>query len=168
MKLNITVLPGDGIGPGVTRKALRVLRAVAEVSGHDFSFDEQLIGGVAIEKTGSPLPPATLDSCLAADAVLLGAVGAPQFDGLAGDKRPEAGLLALRSACGAFANLRPVVCYDATADSSPLKAEVVSGADVLIVRELLGGLYFGAPRGIKNGGATREGFNTMRYEEAEV
>ena len=168
MKLNITVLPGDGIGPEVTSEALRVLRAVAEFNGHEFTFDEQLIGGAAIEKTGSPLPPATLDSCLASDAVLLGAVGAPRFDGLAGDKRPEAGLLALRSSCGAFANLRPVVCYDATADSSPLKAEVVSGADVLIVRELLGGLYFGQPRGIKNGGATREGFNTMRYEEAEV
>src|SRR5438045_6589373 len=106
MKLNITVLPGDGIGPEVTSEALRVLCAVAEVYGHEFSFDEQLIGGAAIAATGSPFPPATLDSCLASDAVLLGAVGAPQFDGLAGEKRPEAGLLALRSACGAFANLR--------------------------------------------------------------
>jgi 3-isopropylmalate dehydrogenase len=165
MKMNITVLPGDGIGPEVTHEALRVLRSVADVYGHEFSFDEQLIGGAAFEKTGSPFPPATLDSCLASDAVLLGAVGAPQFDGLAGDKRPEAGLLALRSACGAFANLRPVVCNEATADSSPLKAEVVTGADVLIVRELLGGLYFGEPRGINAEGATREGFNTMRYAE---
>jgi 3-isopropylmalate dehydrogenase len=168
MKLNITVLPGDGIGPEVTREALRVLRAVADVYGHEFSFDEQLIGGVAIDKTGSPLPPESLDSCLASDAVLLGAVGAPKFDGMAGEKRPEAGLLALRSACGAFANLRPIVCYDATTDSSPLKAEVVNGADVLIVRELLGGLYFGEPRGISAEGTKREGFNTMRYNEAEV
>lgn len=168
MKLNITILPGDGIGPEVTGEALRVLRAVAEVYEHDFSFGEHLIGGAAIEKTGSPFPPATLDACLASDAVLLGAVGAPQFDGLTGSKRPEAGLLALRSACGAFANLRPVVCHDATADSSPLKAEVVKGADVLIVRELLGGLYFGEPRGINVEGQTREAFNTMRYDEHEV
>ena len=168
MKLKITVLPGDGIGPEVTREALRVLRAVAEVYGHEFSFDEHLIGGAALEKTGSPFPPTTLDSCLASDAVLLGAVGAPQFDGLAGDKRPEAGLLALRSACGAYANLRPVVCYDATADSSPLKAEIVNGADVLIVRELLGGLYFGEPRGINTEATPREAFNTMRYDEQKV
>src|SRR5215218_3089611 len=168
MKLNITVLPGDGVGPEVTREAVRVLRVVAEVYGHEFSFDEQLIGGAAIARAGSPLPEATLDVCLAGDAVLLGAVGTPEFDGLAGGVRPEAGLLTLRSACGAFANLRPVVCYDATADSSPLKAEVVSGADVLIVRELLGGLYFGTPRGINEVGAKREGFNTMRYNEEEV
>lgn len=168
MKLNITVLPGDGIGPEVTREAIRMLRVVAEVYGHEFTFDEQLVGGAAIEETGSPLPPATLDSCLASDAVLLGAVGAPKFDGLAGAKRPEAGLLALRSACGAFANLRPIVCYEATADASPLKPEVVKGADVLIVRELLGGLYFGEPRGINTEGPTREAFNTMRYDEGEV
>src|SRR5215212_7036022 len=168
MKLNITVLPGDGIGPEVTREALRVLRTVAEVYGHEFSFEEHLVGGAAIEKTGSPLPPATLDACLASDAVLLGAVGAPKFDGLAGNKRPEAGLLALRSACGAFANLRPVVCHDATADSSPLKPEIVNGADVLIVRELLGGLYFGEPRGISSEGARRAAFNTMRYTSDEI
>ena len=108
MKLKITVLPGDGVGPEVTREAVRVLRTVAEVYGHDFSFDERLVGGAAIARTGSPLPDETLDACLAGDAVLLGAVGAPEFDGLAGGVRPEAGLLKLRSACGAFANLRPV------------------------------------------------------------
>jgi 3-isopropylmalate dehydrogenase len=168
MKLKITVLPGDGVGPEVTREAVRVLRTVAEVYGHEFSFDRRLIGGAAIAHTGSPLPDDTLDACLRGDAVLLGAVGAPEFDGLAGGVRPEAGLLALRSACGAFANLRPVVCHDATADSSPLKAEVVAGADVLIVRELLGGLYFGEPRGFSSDGARREAFNTMRYTAEEV
>ncbi len=168
MELKITVLPGDGVGPEVTREAVRVLGAVAECFGHDFSFDEQLVGGAAIARTGSPLPPATLDACLASDAVLLGAVGAPEFDGLAGGARPEAGLLTLRSACGAFANLRPVVCHEAAADSSPLKREVVSGADVLIVRELLGGLYFGEPRGFKGESPTREAFNTMRYTAGEV
>jgi 3-isopropylmalate dehydrogenase len=168
MKIKITVLPGDGVGPEVTREAVRVLRTVAEVYGHEFTFDEKLVGGAAIASTGRPLPDATLDACLAGDAVLLGAVGAPEFDGLAGGVRPEAGLLALRSACGAFANLRPVVCYDATADSSPLKAEVVAGADVLIVRELLGGLYFGEPRGFSPEGARREAFNTMRYTAEEV
>ncbi|MCA1619401.1 MAG: 3-isopropylmalate dehydrogenase [Acidobacteria bacterium] len=168
MKLKITVLPGDGVGPEVTREAVRVLRTVAEVYGHDFSFDEQLFGGAAIARTGSPLPAPTLDACLAGDAVLLGAVGAPEFDGLAGGLRPEAGLLTLRSACGAFANLRPVVCHEATADSSPLKTEVVAGADLLIVRELLGGLYFGEPRGTSREGEPREAFNTMRYTEVEV
>lgn len=168
MKLKITVLPGDGVGPEVTREAVRVLRTLAEVYGHDFTFDEQLVGGAAIARTGSPLPAATLDACLAGDAVLLGAVGAPEFDGLAGGVRPEAGLLTLRRACGAFANLRPVVCHDATADSSPLKPEVVAGADVLIVRELLGGLYFGEPRGMSGDGSARAAFNTMRYTEEEV
>ena len=168
MKLKITVLPGDGVGPEVTREAVRVLRTVAEVYGHEFDFDVQLFGGAAIGRTGSPLPTATLDACLAGDAVLLGAVGAPEFDGLAGDVRPEAGLLTLRRTCGAFANLRPVVCHDATADSSPLKAEVVSGADLLIVRELLGGLYFGEPRGTGDEGPSRAAFNTMRYTSEEV
>jgi 3-isopropylmalate dehydrogenase len=168
MKLKITVLPGDGIGPEVTREALHVLRTIAEVYDHEFDINEQLIGGAAIERTGSPLPHETLDACLASDAVLLGAVGAPEFDGLAGDKRPEAGLLTLRRGCGAFANLRPVVCYDATADASPLKPEIVRGADVLIVRELLGGLYFGEPRGIQAEGAARVAFNTMRYTAPEV
>jgi 3-isopropylmalate dehydrogenase len=168
MRLKITVLPGDGVGPEVTREAVRALRTVADLYGHEFDFDERPFGGAAIASSGSPLPAATLDSCLNADAVLLGAVGSPEFDGLAGGVRPEAGLLTLRSACGAFANLRPVVCHDATADSSPLRAEVVAGADVLIVRELLGGLYFGEPRGFQSDGPSREAFNTMRYTEAEV
>ena len=166
MRLNITTLPGDGVGPEVTAEAVRVLRTVADAYGHEFVFDERPVGGAAIERAGSPLPPATLDACLAGDAVLLGAVGAPRYDGLAAGVRPEAGLLALRSAAGAYANLRPVVCHEATADCSPLREEVVRGADVLIVRELLGGLYFGEPRGIDEEGAAA--FNTMRYTAAEV
>ena len=164
MKLKITVLPGDGIGPEVTAEAVRALRAVAEVYDHDFDFVEKLAGGVAIKATGEPLPPATLDACLAGDAVLLGAVGAPEYDDLPTERRPEAGLLALRRALGAYANLRPAVCYNATVDCSPLRREVVSGADILIVRELLGGLYFGEPRG----GDARAAFNTMRYSAEEV
>lgn len=168
MKLKITVLPGDGIGPEVTREAVRVLRTVAEVYGHEFDIDEQLIGGAAIERWGSPLPHTTMDACLAGDAVLLGAVGSPVYEGADGDRRPEAGLLTLRRVCGAFANLRPVVCYSATADSSPLKPEIVRGADLLIVRELLGGLYFGEPRGVQAEGDVRAAFNTMRYTAAEI
>ncbi|MCA1555653.1 MAG: 3-isopropylmalate dehydrogenase, partial [Acidobacteria bacterium] len=164
MRLKITTLPGDGIGPEVTREAVRVLRAVADIYGHDFEFEEKLIGGAAIKAAGQPLPVETLDVCLAGDAVLLGAVGAPEFDQLPPSQRPEAGLLTLRRALGAFANLRPVACYESIADCSPLRPEVCAGADVLIVRELLGGLYFGEPRGVSAGGA----FNTMRYTVEEI
>lgn len=168
MRLKITVLAGDGIGPEVTREAARVLRAVADIYEHEFEFDEMPVGGAAIKQFGIPLPPATLEACLSSDAVLLGAVGAPEYDSLSPDKRPEAGLLALRRALGAYANLRPAVSYEAISDASPLRAEVVRGADVLIVRELLGGLYFGAPRGrtFENGSAAA--FNTMRYSAGEV
>jgi 3-isopropylmalate dehydrogenase len=178
MKLRIALLPGDGIGPEVTAEAVRVLRAVAELHGCEFIFDERLIGGAAIRRAGTPLPVTTLDACLASDAVLLGAVGSPAFDQLPPHARPEAGLLTLRRALGGYANLRPVVCYEATADCSPLRPEVVAGADVLIVRELLGGLYFGEPRGFTGDGSADEAtataaetigaYNTMRYTVAEV
>src|SRR2546423_7601435 len=167
MRLRITVLPGDGVGPEVTREALRVLRAVAETHGHEFDFNEKPVGGAAIERTGDPLPRATLDACLESDAVLLGAVGAPQYDQLPPNKRPEAGLLTLRKALGAYANLRPVVCHEATADCSPLRPEISAGADVLIVRELLGGLYFGEPRGFADDAHTAA-HNTMRYMSEEI
>lgn len=166
MKLQIAVLPGDGIGPEVTRHAVAVLKAAAEVGGYDFRFATHAIGGDALEEHGTPLPERTLSACLDSDAVLLGAVGAPKFNSVAGEKRPEAGLLALRQALGGFANLRPVKAYDAILDCSPLREEVVRGADILIVRELLGGLYFGQPRGLDEPG--RSAYNTMRYGVDEV
>lgn len=168
MKLKITVLPGDGVGPEVTEAAVRALSTSADAGGHEFIFDEQLVGGAAIRQTGGPLPTRTLDACLSADAVLLGAVGSPEFDDLPPGKRPEAGLLTLRKALGAFANLRPVVCHDAVASCSPLRPERVAGADVLIVRELTGGLYFGEPRGFSSAGESPSAFNTMRYTVAEI
>lgn len=165
MKLKITLLPGDGIGPEVTAEAVKVLQAVAHTYSHEFAFDEQPMGGAALKLTGQPLPQVTLDACLASDAVFLGAVGAPEFDANPPELRPEAGLLALRQALGAFANLRPAMCYEALADCSPLRPERVAGADLLIVRELLGGLYFGQPRGFVT---ENEAYNTMRYTVAEV
>jgi 3-isopropylmalate dehydrogenase len=168
MRLKITVLPGDGIGPEVIEQALRVLKTVAETYGHDFSFRDGLIGGEAIRQAGTPLPGATLDACLESDAVLLGAVGSPEFDALAPSQRPEAGLLTLRKALGCYANLRPVKCYEPISDCSPLRAEVIAGADLLIVRELLGGLYFGEPRGLSDEGDSPCAYNTLRYTVAEV
>src|SRR5271168_1810913 len=166
MRLKIAVLAGDGIGPEVTQEATNILRAVAEFGGHDFSFASHLIGGVAITEAGSPLPTATIDGVLEADAVLLGAVGDNKFNGLTPDKRPEAGLLQLRQTLGGFANLRPSYAWKALAASSPLRPEVTEGVDMLFVRELLGGLYFGAPRWWNR--ETEEAINTMRYTRAEV
>jgi 3-isopropylmalate dehydrogenase len=171
MRLKIAVLAGDGIGPEVTREATNILRAVAELGGHDFIFVEGLIGGIAITETGSPLPTATLDAALECDAVLLGAVGDNKFNALPPDKRPEAGLLQIRQALGGFANLRPSIAYAALAESSPLRPEVTKDADILFVRELLGGLYFGAPRWWNKEptvGEQEEAINTMRYTKAEV
>jgi 3-isopropylmalate dehydrogenase len=166
MKLKIAVLAGDGIGPEVTREATNILKTVAELGGHDFTFTEGLIGGVAITAHGTPLPTATLDAALDSDAVLLGAVGDNKFNALTPDKRPEAGLLQIRQALGGFANLRPSIAYSALAASSPLRPEVTKDVDILFVRELLGGLYFGAPRWWNR--ETDEAINTMRYTKAEV
>lgn len=166
MKLRISVLPGDGIGPEVTRQAVAVLQTVSDVCGYDFRFESHPIGGAAIEQDGTPLPEATLAACLDSDAVLLGAVGSPKFDHCVGDMRPEAGLLALRRALGGYANLRPVRAYKATLDCSPLHEDVVRDADLLIVRELLGGLYFGQPRAVEADGLSA--FNTMRYDVYEI
>lgn len=166
MRLKIAVLAGDGIGPEVTNEATNILRAVAEFGGHDFSFIPLLIGGIAITETGTPLPKATLETALECDAVLLGAVGDNKFNSLAPDKRPEAGLLQIRQALGGFANLRPSIAYKALAASSPLRPEVTEGVDILFVRELLGGLYFGAPREWDR--EKELAINTMRYTKAEV
>src|SRR3989442_1594853 len=168
MHLKIVVLPGDGIGPEVTEQAVRVLREVANIHGHNFLFEEHPAGGAAIKTSGSPLPRATIDACLSADAVFLGAVGTPEFDHLPFDKRPEAGLLQLRQALGGFANLRPVSSYRALADASPLRRELAESVDILIVRELLGGLYFGEPRGIASQNGNSVAFNTMRYSVSEI
>ncbi|MEK6299630.1 MAG: 3-isopropylmalate dehydrogenase [Acidobacteriota bacterium] len=165
MLINITVLPGDGIGPEVTGEAVRVLEAVARRFKHELQFSSQAIGANAIDKSGDPLPPETLRSCLESRAVLLGAVGHPNFERHPVHQRPEAGLLRLRRGLGGFANLRPAFIFPALIDASPLRPEIVRGTDMLIVRELLGGLYFGEPRGIDESGAA---FNTMRYSEAEV
>ncbi|MGN6327783.1 MAG: 3-isopropylmalate dehydrogenase [Rhodanobacter sp.] len=144
MKARIVTLPGDGVGPEVTAAAVAVLQAVAGHYGHEFSFDEQLIGGCAIDATGEPLPAATLAACKQADAVLLGAVGGPKWSDPNAPVRPEQGLLGLRAALGVYANLRPLQVHPALAELSPLKNERLKGVDVLFVRELTGGAYFGA------------------------
>jgi len=168
MQLRVTSLPGDGIGPEVTSQAICALEEVAAGFGHDLQLDEKEIGGVALTKFGNPLPDSTLQACRASDAVLLGAVGSPAFDRNPRELRPEAGLLRLRQELGAFANLRPTVYYPMLATCSPLREEVVKGTDILIVRELLGGLYFGQPRSIEEVDGTRHALNTMRYCEPEI
>jgi 3-isopropylmalate dehydrogenase len=172
MQLRVTSLPGDGIGPEVTSQAICVLEEVTTGFGHDLELDEKEIGGVALARYGNPLPDTTIQACLASQAVLLGAVGNPGFDHNPRELRPEAGLLRLRQELGAFANLRPAVLYPPLAGCSPLREEIVEGTDILIVRELLGGLYFGQPRRIDAvGGGTpgaRRAINTMSYSEPEI
>jgi 3-isopropylmalate dehydrogenase len=160
----ITVLPGDGIGPEVVREAVACLELLARERQLDLTFESHLLGGAAVDATGDPFPEATATACLRADAVLLGAVGGPAWDGFPAHQRPESGLLRLRQALGCFANLRPVAIPDSLVDSSPLKAEIVRGTDLLIVRELAGGLYYGQPRSLD----ADRGVNTMVYTAAEV
>src|SRR6266436_10313564 len=168
MQLRVVSLPGDGIGPEVTSQAICVLEEVATGFGHDLELDEKEIGGVALTKFGDPLPDSTIKACLASQAMLLGAVGSPAFDHNPRELRPEAGLLRLRKELGAFANLRPAVFYPMLAACSPLREEIVKGTDILIVRELLGGLYFGEPRSIEGTPGARHALNTMRYSEPEI
>jgi 3-isopropylmalate dehydrogenase len=168
MQLRIISLPGDGIGPEVTSQAICVLEEIATGFGHDLELDEKDIGGAALARFGHPLPDATIQACLRSQAVLLGAVGNPAYDANPRELRPESGLLRLRLELGAFANLRPAVFYPSLASRSPLREEVIKGADILIVRELLGGLYFGEPRSLEGSPGSREAINTMRYGEAEI
>jgi 3-isopropylmalate dehydrogenase len=165
MQANIAVLAGDGIGPEVTAQARRVLEAVARRYGHDFGFQEGLVGGAAIDARGTALPEETLTLCKASDAVLFGAVGGPRWDDPAAKVRPEQGLLGLRQGLGLYANLRPVRLYPALIDASTIKAEVLRGTDLVVVRELTGGLYFGE-RGRRDAGRTA--YDTMIYSEHEV
>jgi 3-isopropylmalate dehydrogenase len=168
MNLSILTLPGDGIGVEVTREAVKVLKHVAASHGHTLSMSDGLLGGIAIHKTGNPLPDETRDLALQADATLMGAVGLPEFDNAPPEKRPERGLLGIRKALGVYANLRPVRSYKALVDSSPLKNELVDGTDMIIVRELTGGLYYGTPRGISGSGPEERAVNTMVYTRAEI
>lgn len=168
MTMNIAVLPGDGIGPEIIKQALRVLD-VLKNEGMDMTFTEAPLGGQAYDQYGHPYPEFTQKICRAADAVLLGAVGGPQYDNLDRPLRPERGLLGIRKDLGLFANLRPAVLYPELANASTLKPEVVAGLDIMIVRELTGDVYFGQPRGMRtNEQGIREGFNTMIYSEPEV
>lgn len=168
MELKVLALPGDGIGTEVTAEGLRVLRHVAQKFGHQLSLSEGLLGGIAIHKTGTPYPAETERLALEADATVMGAFGLPEFDNAPPDKRPEKGLLGIRKTLGVYANLRPVRAYEALLDSSPLKNHLLAGVDMIIVRELTGGLYYGTPRGITGEGDEERGTNTMTYTRAEI
>jgi len=168
MLLKITVVAGDGIGPEVTDEALRVLESVGQAFGHQLAVTKKDIGGAGLLSSNDPLPKDTLQACVSSNAVLLGAVGGPAFDNYAGHMRPEAGLLGLRRELGVFANLRPAICFPGLEDCSPLQANLVRGTDMIIVRELLGGLYFGEPRLIHGPAGSRVATDTMRYGEQEI
>ena len=169
MSKTVLVLPGDGIGPEIVAEAVKVLEALRAMAGLDVRLEFAQVGGAAIDATGSPLPEEVLARAQAADAVLLGAVGGPKWDSLETSRRPERGLLGLRKGLEAFANLRPALLYPQLADASTLKPEVVSGLDVLIVRELTGDVYFGEPRGVRTlPRGERQGYNTMVYRESEI
>ncbi len=164
MKKQIAILPGDGIGPEVVHEAVQVLEIAGRRCGLELAFKQALVGGSALENCGEPLPAATLDLCKRSDVVLLGAIGHPRWDTQPPEKRPERGLLGLRSELGLYANLRPARVYPSLAEASSLKAELVRDIDILIVRELTGGLYFGQPRGLLED----RGYNTMIYHRHEV
>ncbi len=168
MKAKITLLPGDGIGPEIVDATRRVLEAVASKSGHAFAFSTHLIGGIAIDETGVPLPDDTIVACRSADAVLLGAVGGPKWDDPTATVRPEQGLLGMRKALKLFANVRPVKLFRGLEGASPLKAERLRGVDLVFIRELTGGIYFGEPKGKETRNGKRTGFDTLVYDESEI
>ncbi len=164
MLARIAVLPGDGIGPEITREAVRCLQVLGDTFGHTFSFDTHPMGGASLDLHGVPLTEGTLAACKGAQAVLLGAVGDPKHDSQPRHLRPETGLLQLRAELGLFANLRPATLHPCLVDSSPVKAEIVRGTDLMVVRELAGGLYYGQPRALTK----HRGHNTMAYADWEV
>ncbi len=168
MNFNIVVLPGDGIGPEVTAEAVRVLHHVGDVFGHAFHVEEHPVGGSSVDTHGTALTDATLSACTSAHAVLLGAVGGPQWDDPHAPVRPEQGLLALRKGLGLYANLRPVKTYPSLLDASPLKAERLKGVDIIVVRELTGGLYFGEPKGRERFNGHVRAVDTLVYHDFEV
>lgn len=168
MVLSIAVLAGDGVGPEVTEEGVRVLRKVAEVFGHELKLVRKDVGGAALRSVKDPLPTDTLQACFTSGAVLLGAVGGPSFDEFPPHLRPETGLLRLRRELGVFANLRPAICFPALEDCSPLRPEIIRGSDMLIVRELLAGIYFGEPRSTQGTPGDRVAVDTMRYRESEI
>lgn len=165
--MKIAVLPGDGIGPEIIAQAVRVLEALRS-DGLKFELEQGLLGGCAVDAAGEPFPEATRELASAAEAVILGAVGGPQYDALPRQLRPEQGLLGIRKAFNLFANLRPAILYPELADASTLKPEIVAGLDILIVRELTGDIYFGEPRGVETRRGQRIGYNTMIYSEVEI
>ena len=164
----IAILPGDGIGPEVTDQAVRVIEKLNELFDVQFTTETQPVGGAAYEMHGHPLPDSTLSTAKSADAILLGAVGGPQWEKIDRQLRPEKALLGLRSELDLFSNLRPAMLFPELADASTLKADVVSGLDIMIVRELTGGIYFGGPRAIEGDAGSRKGYNTMVYTEPEI
>ncbi len=168
MKAKIVLLPGDGIGPEIVAEAKLVLETVAQKYGHAFSFEEHLLGGCAIDQAGAALPRATLDACQSADAILLGAVGGPKWDDPKAKVRPEQGLLGLRKGLSLFANLRPITLHPALAAASPLKEARLEGVDILVVRELTGGLYFGEPRLREKTETGERAVDTLAYTDHEI
>ena len=168
-KYNITILPGDGIGPEIMKVATAALEVAGKKADVEFAFTEALVGGSAIDATGTPLPDETLETCKASDAVLLAAIGGYKWDDLPSAQRPEQGLLGLRAGLGVFANLRPATVLPQLIDASTLRRDVVEGTDIMVVRELTGGIYFGKPKGFGvNEAGERIGYNTMVYSEPEV